>query len=35
MWDDLVLRGLLVGILGYATGTFLALGLRSVLIKLG
>lgn len=34
-WDDLVLPGLLVGILGYATGTFLALGLRSVLIKLG
>lgn len=32
-WDDLVLPGLLVGILGYATGTFLALGLRSVLIK--
>ena len=34
-WDDLVLPGLLVGILGYATGTFLALGLRSLLLLLG
>lgn len=33
-WDDLILPALLVGILGYATGTFLALGLKSVLLRL-
>ena len=31
-WDDLVLPGLLVGILGYATGTFAALALRAALV---
>ena len=30
-WDDLVLPALLVGILGYATGTFISVALLSVL----
>ena len=28
-WDDLVLPALLVGILGYATGTFISIGLMA------
>ena len=30
-WDSLVLPALLVGILGYATGTFISIGIMKVL----
>ena len=32
-WDDLVLPALLVGILGYATGTFVSIGLLSMWVR--
>ena len=32
-WDDLVLPALLVGILGYATGTFVSIGLLSYWVR--